>query len=759
VLERAARGGPLVLVYEDLHWADPTSLVLLEHLLSLTDRVPLLLVCVFRPLTDHGCWRIRETAARDYRHRHADLWLDPLSECESTELVDHLLCSEELPAALRAPILEHADGNPFYVEEILRSLIDRGILVYDEATGRWGAAQEVPDIPVPDTLRGVLMARIDRLPGPARQVLQAASVIGRIFSYPILVAVCSPLPTGDGAGGEGQGSLDDDLLTHLIALERAQLIRERVRLPEAEYIFKHQLTLEAAYDSLLMRKRRDLHRRVAQALEQLHPGRIEEQLGLLAHHWERAGDAERAISYLLRAGEQAAARFANAEAVSYFSRALELLPEDRVQDRFALLLAREAALDLQGARDAQRRDLAALEALAQRLADPALQADVALRQAHYATRTQRYGAAANAARIALRSAEAAGDVARQAAAHRELGRVLRYTWHEEQLALAQAELEQALDLARAVGAYQIEVDALHNLGDIRAVRGDLDDQRHCFEEQLRICRKTGNYQDEGRALRDLGMCFLMRCRYAEAIHCFEQSLHVCRQTGNRRDEGWALLFLGDVRVLLGDYATAISYSAQALRVCREAGDRLGELQTCACLIQAATYTGDYAEAKHWIAHVEQVGAYSYRWAVLAGDLAWAQREVELAQAEYEKALESKVTEDVVSYYKARCGLAQIALAEENLADAQRWSGEIRPVLGRSWGGSPYVGLRPHLICFQVLQASGDPHAREVLEEGYRLLQERAAQIDDPDLRRSYLENVAVHREIATAYERRSALSC
>jgi predicted ATPase len=325
LLNRAARDVPLVIVCEDLHWADPTSLELLEQLLPLTDRVPLLLICVFRPVTDRGCWRIKQIATQSYRHRHTELWLEPLSPTESANLVVNLLQAEDLSQGLRTRILGHAEGNPFYMEEILRSLIDEGILVHDEATRRWGAAREVADIPVPDTLRGVLMARIDRLPEPARQVLQAASVVGRIFGRRVLESVV-----------QGERGLDDDLVTHLVVLERAQMVRQRARLPEAEYIFKHQLTLEAAYEGLLRRQRRDLHRRAAQALERLCAERAEERLGLLGHHWERAGYAERAVDYLRRAGEQAATRFANAEAVSHFSRALDLTPEEDLEGRYAL---------------------------------------------------------------------------------------------------------------------------------------------------------------------------------------------------------------------------------------------------------------------------------------------------------------------------------------------------------------------------------------------------------------------------------------
>jgi predicted ATPase/DNA-binding SARP family transcriptional activator/class 3 adenylate cyclase len=308
---------PLVIVLEDLHWADPTSLELLERLLALTDHAALLIMCVFRPETEHGCWRIKETAGRLYRHRHSDLWLEPLSAAESEALVGNLLYLEDLPQDLRSRILGRAEGNPFFVEEILRSLIDGGAIKRDDATGRWHATRDVVEITIPDTLHGVLVARIDGLEREVRRVLELASVIGRVFFHRVLVDI---------AGDERH--LDD----HLVTLQREQLIRERARVPELAYIFKHELTREAAYNGLLKRERRTCHRQVAEALERLYSDRVEEQVGLLAQHWERAEEPEKAIPYLLRAGERGYTAYANAEAIDYYRRAQVLLDGSQLEE-------------------------------------------------------------------------------------------------------------------------------------------------------------------------------------------------------------------------------------------------------------------------------------------------------------------------------------------------------------------------------------------------------------------------------------------
>jgi tetratricopeptide (TPR) repeat protein len=309
LLTCAAGGRPLAIVLEDMHWADPTSLELLERLLALTDRASVLFICVFRPQPEHGSWRIRETAARSYEHRHTDLRLRPLSNDESATLLSNLMGLPTLANAFRERVLRHAEGNPFYVEEIIRALIGSRAVVRDDA-GRWQLTQDVDDLPIPETLQGVLLARIDRLHEDTKHILQMAAVIGRSFLYRLLTAIAHQ---------------EKDLDQQLVLLQREQMIRERARIPELEYIFKHHLTQEAAYNGLLKKERRALHRQVAEALEDLFPERIEEQLGLLAHHWERAQEVGKATEYLRRAGDHARLAYANEEAISYYRRALALL--------------------------------------------------------------------------------------------------------------------------------------------------------------------------------------------------------------------------------------------------------------------------------------------------------------------------------------------------------------------------------------------------------------------------------------------------
>jgi ABC-type oligopeptide transport system substrate-binding subunit len=322
VIAAMAQSRPLALVCEDLHWADPTSLELLESLLSLTARVPLLLVCVCRPEPDHGSWRLREVIGGQCAGRHIALTLQPLSPGESEALILNLLGARPpivpepraeiaaLPEGMLWRALKPTEGNPFFIEEILRALIGQGALARDEASGGWRARDDAIGLSIPDTVQGVLAARIDHLAEAPRHVLRLASVIGRIFPYRLLAALAGEEP---------------DLDAHLLTLQREELIRERPGAPEREYIFKHELTREVAYHGLLKKDRRVAHRRVGETLERLLGARIEEQLDLLAHHWEQAEDPVKAVEYLLRAGDRDRLAYAHQEAVASYERALAIL--------------------------------------------------------------------------------------------------------------------------------------------------------------------------------------------------------------------------------------------------------------------------------------------------------------------------------------------------------------------------------------------------------------------------------------------------
>ncbi|HLE52282.1 MAG TPA: adenylate/guanylate cyclase domain-containing protein [Anaerolineales bacterium] len=307
---------PTVLVFDDMHWSDATSIELLRQLLPLTEEIPLVLICALRAERQAPAWQIKTTADEEFHHRYTEVSLRPLSEAESNELLNRLLAIAELPDRLRASILEKSGGNPFFIEEVVRSLIESGAVVSEERTvdgvtrRYWRATIEGADFDIPDNLQSLLAARLDRLEEATRATLQMASVIGRSFFHRVLLAV-----------DEASQELDK----HLGTLIRLDMIREAARVPEVEYTFLNPLTQEAVYNTILLKRRRGFHRRVGEAIEALYPDRLEGFYGLLAHHFALGGQADKAIEYYRLASRQAVAVYAYDEAVQNLRAALELI--------------------------------------------------------------------------------------------------------------------------------------------------------------------------------------------------------------------------------------------------------------------------------------------------------------------------------------------------------------------------------------------------------------------------------------------------
>jgi DNA-binding SARP family transcriptional activator len=298
-----SRRQPAVLVLEDLHWADPLSLDLVSALMEALPQAALLLLCVARPEREHRSFRLGEVAARKCPDGFTELRLRELTPAQGRRLVDALLGSESIPGPAREHILETARGNPFFIEEIVRSLLLSGSLAGDP-------------VAVPATVQGVIRSRVDRLGPDLKAVLQCGSVMGRLFRRQVVEHVLSGRETDS-----GDRSLDPALL----ALAEAALIYEERVVPEEEYSFQHVLTQETIYQSIPERQRQRLHQQVAESLEWIHRDELEGYYEPLAYHYERSRAGEKAVEYVLKAGEKARRTYLNEAAVGYFQRALERL--------------------------------------------------------------------------------------------------------------------------------------------------------------------------------------------------------------------------------------------------------------------------------------------------------------------------------------------------------------------------------------------------------------------------------------------------
>jgi tetratricopeptide (TPR) repeat protein len=519
----------------------------------------------------------------------------------------------------------------------------------------------------------------------------------------------------------------------------------------------------------------------------------------LARHFVEAGIAEKARMYLRQAGEQAAARFANDEALSYFDQALELTEAGQMPDRYSLLMAREKIWSLKGDRETQAQDLTALEELAEALDDDQRRAEVALRRGSYARVTCDYPAALAAAQTAVRLSQATQDSRIEAGGLLLLGHA---HLHQGDYEAARNQLEQALSLARASGSRQTEADSLRNLGIIRFSQGDYAEARLHFRQSLHVYQEIDSRLHEMGALNNLAVVSSQQGDFAQSVDYFKRTLQVACEIGDRWSQSMALNNLGVDFYRQGDYAAARSYYERALGIRREISDLSGEALTLMNIGRVLAKQGDYRKSRpHYqqcldlfrqiedkqheaealsflglLCHqlgedeaalehgqlaldiTQQLGdrnTQAYALTYLGHALVGLDRLAEAANAYRQAMILRREFGQPHMAMEPLAGLARISLARNDLARAQTQVEEILDFLKDSTLDGTDEPFRVYLACYRVLRANQDPRAQVLLTTAHSLLQDQAVTIEDEALRRLFLENVAAHREIVREFVSRS----
>lgn len=742
----ASLEAPLLILLEDLHWADDSSLDVLVQLVIVLRDSPVLLLETARP--EFFERRPNWFRAWDF---HCRLQLESLSRDDSRRLVAEVLQRvETVPVALRELLVSSAGGNPFYLEELVKMFIEEGVIKKGEL--HWRVAPDrLVDVHVPATLAGVLQARLDRLAEEERAVLQLASVIGRAFWDALIFR----LSEQDGRGMD-RGSVERSLFS----LREKELIfrRDDSSIASAdEYVFKHAILREVTYESVLVRRRQAYHGQVAEWLMARSGEWAGDVTGIIADHLEKAGRQQEALTYLLKAGEEAAATHANEEAAGYLSRALALVPAKDSETRFALLLARERVYDRQGARAQQLLDLEAMEALTREPATPEVgqagrRAEVALRRAAFSEQTGDYPGSIKAAKEAIEQARAAGDLGKIAEGHVAWG---WGHWQMGQYDQSRVQLEKALAASRDAGERRVECITLRRLGTAARGEADYDSASRYLSQALVIAREIGDRLEEAWVLGNMGIVANEQGDYAQAQVRDRQALDIFREIGHRQGEGSMLNSLGFIAHNQGDYGSACRYYEQSLAITREIGKPDEQAIVLYNLGFAAEAQGEYVTALDYqqeaLRVARQVGdreseglGLNGQGDALAGLCRW-----EEAQVSYRQAIELRTAlgrDHLVE--ESRAGIARAALARGDTALALS---QVEGILAYLEGGGSLEGaeapLRIYLICVEVLSAAGDPRAQPFLRSALTLLQEKAAKISEPDSRRMFLENVPWHREL------------
>jgi len=316
---------PLLIILEDYHWIDNESLLFLKFLFNAIEEYPILFICLSRIEKGKEPFKIKEEIKNILGSNYQEIRLTPLNSESSNELIFNLLSVPNIPQPLKDKILAKAEGNPFYVEEVIRALIDSGMLKY--SSGMWRLTKlaasskhsAVPDLKIPDSVQGVIRARLDKLEPDVKDSLEKAAIIGRSFTAPILERLCG---------------IDNLLLTmNLAILEDYEYISEFEKKPELEYIFRHPMLHEVTYNSILKKRRREMHGRAAEIIEDEYNDRLEDFTDILAHQYAKSDNTEKAIEWLWKAGNKARERFANDEAISNFRKLLQIAEDDIEKNR------------------------------------------------------------------------------------------------------------------------------------------------------------------------------------------------------------------------------------------------------------------------------------------------------------------------------------------------------------------------------------------------------------------------------------------
>jgi tetratricopeptide (TPR) repeat protein len=588
--KRVAGERPVLLFLEDIHWADAPSLAAILDVLRREPALPLLVVALTRSslFEHHPTWQELGQENKieglfDNEPAYYFVNLNPLPSTADHELLAEILQKvADIPPKLFNLVADRAEGNPFYMEEFVKMLIDGGVI--EPGKDLWQVdLAHLDERRIPGTLTGVLQARLDRLAVEERGTLQRAAVIGRVF--------------WDTAVQRLSGDRDQ---VQLVSLQKRELIyrqSETAFVNTHQFLFKHDLLRDVTYQTVLKKARQLYHGRVADWLVEVAGvnGRTDEYAAVIAEHYQLAEQQDKAAHWYGRAGQDAATRYAHSQAIHYLILALDLTAKDDNTTRYTLLSAREKVYDLQGNRQAQFEDLEQLASVVDGLGIIE-QATVSLRQARYADMTGEYDYAIICAQAAIELGQPQDHTDIVSAGHEIWGKAL---WHQGQFLAAQEKYLAGLQLARTGANPRLVRDCLAGLGDVAWNQGEYASAQGYYEQALAICQENGDRQGEGESLKNLGNVALYQGEYTSAQGYYEQALAICRNIGNRQVEGESLNNLGNVALYQGDYASAQRYYKQSLAICREMGDRQGEATSLNNLGVVARRQGEYASAQKY----------------------------------------------------------------------------------------------------------------------------------------------------------------
>ena len=758
LLLRETVSGRVVLIVEDAHWLDSLSWELLLSVARSLAHRPLLLVVTHRPFAEPIP---ADYAALTRMSGTRTLPLESLPPEETLALAASRVgvAPGDLPREVASLLTERAAGNPFFAVELVGALLDRGLLAVKANTCTVVADAKTLGDSVPDSLEGVVLSRLDRLPVEEQLTMRVAAVVGRSFLVRTLSAVY-PRPIAD-----------DELRGHLANTSARQLTTLEAEDPEPAYAFRHVITQQVAYGTLLFAQRRELHHDIATWYEETYRENLSPHHPLLAFHWNRAGDAENECRHTQLAGAQAAKQYANAEAKIYFSRALELIDEmDRhglSERRFDTLrnLARVNAL--LGSVEEERHDLEELSSMADCAEMAEQKGEVGLLWSDFHRRGGRFAEALEQAESALAAFRKSTSGVGEARALTHAGSALEGQGRFQD---ARSHVEEALALFRELKAPEGEAGSLKTLGIISARLGEFANAMTRFNEARAIFHTLGDKKGEADILGNLGAVNYHLGKYDETLTHTEEAQQLFQEMGSRAGAAKCLTNLGNSYNALGAFNRGLEHHERALELYRQLEDVNGCADSYSNLgnshhalavgghpeLTLRSYgetqglrdaVACYTEALALRSQIESQAGQAVSLFNL-GSARLCIGNVEAAVSDLKQSLEAS---DAL-------GLGRLAMrAISALARASLLAGDVAGAMSRSQEAIDRLGSRTfpeadevHFTHFRVLTADGrKAQARQHLKVAHQLVLRQAEAIRDANRRREYL---SAYREILDAVE-------
>jgi class 3 adenylate cyclase/tetratricopeptide (TPR) repeat protein len=672
LLLRESQIQPLLLVFDSLHWMDSQTHAFLDAIVQSLADCRIFLLITHRPEYQHP-W----TGTPHY----TGLLLKPLPAESTQQLLDPLLGSDPSLHALKDWLIGRTEGNPFFLQESVRTLVETNALTGEQ--GAYRLVKPLESIQLPATIHAVLAPRIDRLPPDVKRLLQAASVVGKDVPLVLLQAIAD--------------LSEDEARRNITVLQNADFLHELRLFPSMEYTFRHTLTQEVAYDTLLRERRRALHARVMEALEQIHADRPGEQVESLAHHALRGEVWHKAVSYLRQAGVKAAARGINREAVGFFEQALAALsrlPDNRERSEQAIDLRLDLRPPLLQIGQLERVLTLSqeAEAMALKLGDEQRLARVYTYLANYYYLTGKPDLAIEYGERCLRIGEAADDRSLQALARGYLGvsyhaqgrfRDAERVLHQNLEALGGAPADNATIQDR-ISFVTSAAWLAFTCSDV----GNFDAAFDYLDQAGRAAKASGHPYPQAIAQTLTGLVHLRRGQLGEALPLLEQSVDTCREKGLDVWRPIPSSLLGLTHVRLGQADAGLSLLEESVSRTEALGVRA----------YLALWTAHLAEGLLAAGQIEQAGRV-------------VQRALELALAHRERGHQAQVLKlrgDVIAAVRP----ADLVEAAEAYGQALALAGELgmRPVLAEA-----------HLALGRLYRETGrDVEAAEPLAESFLL---------------------------------------